>query len=247
MVLAASLRRIPTGLLEADAHLGLANRLAAPFVDRVFLALPIPGRDGAKYRITGRPVPRRSRAVPLAEARRKFELSSDSPVLLVLGGSQGSLRLNELAVAQWGGAAGPVVLHICGRRDYPALSDRVTRPDYRLIAFTDEIGAAYSAADLALARAGGSVWELAAAGLPAVLVPYPHATADHQEKNARHFETAGGAIVVPEDELERIPAVVDELLDNEPRRKRMRDAMLRLARPDAADEIAEELVAIASA
>jgi UDP-N-acetylglucosamine--N-acetylmuramyl-(pentapeptide) pyrophosphoryl-undecaprenol N-acetylglucosamine transferase len=156
------------------------------------------------------------------------------------------LRLNELAVAEWG-ESGPTVLHVCGRRDYPALRDRVSRPAYRLLAFTDEIGAAYSAADLALARAGGSVWELAAVGLPAVLVPYPHATADHQTKNARHFEAAGGAVVVPEPELERVPAIVEELLNDVPRRERMRAAMLKLARADAADEIAEELVAIASA
>jgi UDP-N-acetylglucosamine--N-acetylmuramyl-(pentapeptide) pyrophosphoryl-undecaprenol N-acetylglucosamine transferase len=246
MVLAAALRRIPTALLEADAHLGLANRLAAPFADRVFLALPIAGRDGGKYRVSGRPVPRRSRAVPRPAARSAFDLPPDPPVLLVLGGSQGALRLNELAVATWGNS-GPAVLHICGRRDYETLRERVSRPGYRLIAFTHEIGAAYSACDLALGRAGGSVWELAAAGLPAVLVPYPHATADHQTKNARYFEAAGGAAVVPEDELDRVPGLVAELLDDAPRRERMREAMLQVARVDAADEIAEELVAIAAA
>jgi len=127
------------------------------------------------------------------------------------------------------------------------LRDRVARPDYRLLAFTDEIGAAYGAADVVLARAGGAVWELAAAGLPAVLVPYPHATADHQLKNALHFEAAGGAVVVPESELEQAPAVVEELLVDPARRERMRRAMLEIARPEAADEIAAELVALASA
>jgi len=246
MVLAAALRRTPAALLEADAHLGLANRLAAPFAKRVFLAAPVPGHDGAKYRVTGRPVPQRSVAVPAAEARGRFELPSDGPVLLVLGGSQGALRLNQLAVERWG-AAGPAVLHLCGERDYEALRDRVSRPDYRLLSFTDEIGAAYGAADLALARAGGSVWELAAAGLPAVLVPYPHATADHQTKNARHLEAAGGAVVVPETGLDRAPALVEELLADGPRREHMRRAMLGIARPDAAAKIAEELVALASA
>ncbi|HKA25858.1 MAG TPA: glycosyltransferase, partial [Gaiellaceae bacterium] len=107
-------------------------------------------------------------------------------------------------------------------------------------------GAAYGAADLALARAGGSVWELAAAGLPAVLVPYPHATADHQTKNARQLETAGGAVVVPESQLDAVPALVEELLADGPRRERMRQAMLAVARPGAAAEIAEELVALAT-
>jgi UDP-N-acetylglucosamine--N-acetylmuramyl-(pentapeptide) pyrophosphoryl-undecaprenol N-acetylglucosamine transferase len=245
MVLAAALRRTPAAVLEADAHLGLANRLAAPFARRVFLALAIEGRNGPRYRITGRPVPRRSRAMPVAEARRLFDLPAGTPVLLVLGGSQGALRLNELAVERWGGE-GPAVLHLCGERDYEALRDRVSRPHYRLLPFTDKIGAAYGAADVALARAGGSVWELAAAGLPAVLVPYPHATADHQTKNARHFETAGGAVVVLESELERAPAVVEELLLDAGRRERMRGAMLEIARPRAAEEIAEELVALAS-
>ena len=244
MVVAAGLSRTPPALLEADAELGLANRLAAPFARRVFLALPITGREGPKYRVTGRPVPRRSRAVPAAEARRRFELPTEGPVLLVLGGSQGARRLNELALERWGDA-GPAVLHLCGERDYPALRDRVSRPDYRLVAFTDEIGAAYSAADLALARAGGSVWELAAAGLPAVLVPYPHATADHQAKNADFFEAAGGAVAVAESELERVPKLVEELLADAGRRRRMREAMQNVARPEAADVIAEELIELA--
>jgi UDP-N-acetylglucosamine--N-acetylmuramyl-(pentapeptide) pyrophosphoryl-undecaprenol N-acetylglucosamine transferase len=245
MVLAAALRRTPAALLEADAHLGLANRLAAPLAKRVFLALAIEGRNGPRYRITGRPVPRRSQAMPVADARRLFDLPDEGPVLLVLGGSQGALRLNELAVERWG-EEGPAVLHLSGERDYEALRGRVSRPDYRLLPFTDEIGAAYGAADVALARAGGSVWELAAAGLPAVFVPYPHATADHQMKNARHFEAAGGAVVVPESELERAPVVIEELLADAARRERMRRAMLKIARPRAADEIAEELVVLAS-
>ena len=245
MVLAAAVQRTPAALMEADAHLGLANRLAAPLARRVFLAAPISGHDGSKFLVTGRPLPERSLARASAEARASFELPTDGPVLLVLGGSQGARRLNELAVELWA-SSGPAVLHLCGDRDYALLRDRVTRPGYRLLPFTDEIGAAYGAADLALARAGGSVWELAAAGLPAVLVPYPHATADHQTKNARQLETAGGAVVVPESQLDAVPALVEELLADGPRRERMRQAMLAVARPGAAAEIAEELVALAT-
>jgi UDP-N-acetylglucosamine--N-acetylmuramyl-(pentapeptide) pyrophosphoryl-undecaprenol N-acetylglucosamine transferase len=176
MVLAAAIRRIPAGLTEADAHLGLANRLAAPFARRVFLAFPVDGRTGGKYRVTGRPVPARSRAVSREEGRRLFGLPAEGPVLLVFGGSQGAQSLNELAVSEWG-EAGPAVLHLCGERDFPALEPRVSRPGYRLLPYTNDFGAALAAGDLVLARAGGSVFELAAAGRPAVLVPYPHATA----------------------------------------------------------------------
>jgi UDP-N-acetylglucosamine--N-acetylmuramyl-(pentapeptide) pyrophosphoryl-undecaprenol N-acetylglucosamine transferase len=246
MVLAAARRRIPAALLEADAHLGLANRLTAPLARRIFLSFPIPGREGGKYRVTGRPIAARSRRVDRTEARRRFDLPPDGDVLLIFGGSQGARRLSELAVEAFG-AEGPPVLHLSGERDYPELRDRVSRHGYRLLPFTDDFGAALGAADLALARAGGSVWELAAAGVPAVLVPYPHATADHQTRNAEHFEQGGGAILVPERELAGVPALVRSLLDDATRLEQMRAAMLRLARPGAADEIAEELIELASA
>ena len=244
MVVAAAALRIPAALTEADAHLGLANRLAAPFARRVFLSFPIEGRDGGKYVVTGRPVHERSRALPRAEARAALGLPPDGPLLLVFGGSQGARSLNELVVEAFG-AAGPAVLHACGERDYERLRPRVRRDAYRLVPFLDEFGAALGAADLAIARAGGSVWELAAAGLPAILVPYPFATADHQTLNARYFQQARGAVVVPETELERVPELARSLLGDERRLKGLAEGMRGAAKPDAAETIAEELVALA--
>jgi UDP-N-acetylglucosamine--N-acetylmuramyl-(pentapeptide) pyrophosphoryl-undecaprenol N-acetylglucosamine transferase len=246
MVLAAARRRIPAALMEADAHLGLANRLAAPFAQRVFLSFPIPGREPPKYRVTGRPIPARSQLVKREEARRLFELPPDGPVLLVAGGSLGARSLNDLAIESFG-PAGPAVLHLSGEREYDRLGERVSRPDYKLLSFTDHYGAALGAADLVLSRAGGGVWELAAAGKPAILVPYPAATADHQTKNARYFQTAGGAILVPEDELGRVPEIVRSLLPDGGRLEEMATAMRQAARPKAAEEIAEELIGIAAA
>lgn len=245
MVLAAGLLRIPAALTEADAHLGLANRLASPFASRIYLAFPIDGLDGPKYRLVGRPIPARSRPVQQGEARRRLGLPGEGPVVLFFGGSQGARSLNEAAVAAFG-AEGPAVLHLSGERDFAALAPRVSRPDYRLLAFTDDFGAALSAADLVIARAGGSVWEVAAAGKPALLVPYPHATANHQEKNARYFERGGGAVVVPEAELD-LPREVDALLADQDRLAAMGEAMAQLARPDAAEVVAEELIALAAA
>jgi UDP-N-acetylglucosamine--N-acetylmuramyl-(pentapeptide) pyrophosphoryl-undecaprenol N-acetylglucosamine transferase len=244
MVLAAARRRIPAALTEADAHLGLANRLAAPFAKRIFLAFPIPGRDRPKYHVTGRPIPARSRAVPREEARQRLELPGDGPVLLVAGGSQGARALNDVVIESFG-SAGPAILHLCGESELSRLRSRVSRPDYRLLPFLDDYGAALGAADLVLARAGGGVWELAAAGRPAVLVPYPFATGDHQTKNAQYFQAAGGAVLVPETELGQVPEIVRSLLDDPRRLGDMSAAMLRVARPNAADEIAEELIALA--
>ena len=241
MVFAAWTKRIPAAVTEADAHVGLANRLATPFARRVFLAYPSEKQEGI-----GRPIPSRSRVVPRDEARRELGLPLEGHVLLVAGALAGARSLNEAAVEAFG-KSGPAVLHLTGVRDFELVRSRVSRDDYVVLPSTERFGAALGAADLALARAGGSVWELAAAGLPAVLVPYPHATADHQMRNAEHFERAGGAVVVPDSELDRVPDVVRSLLADEAELAAMREAMLGAARPDAAEEIAEELVRLAAA
>jgi UDP-N-acetylglucosamine--N-acetylmuramyl-(pentapeptide) pyrophosphoryl-undecaprenol N-acetylglucosamine transferase len=251
IVTAAWLLGIPAALTEADAVLGLANRLAVPFAKRVFLAYPLPGRAGAKYRVVGRPIPRRSltAAADRAASRARFGLPAEGQVVLVAGGSQGARRLNEAALEAF--AAGdraaedmPAVLHLAGERDYAELVPRVKRPDYRLLAFTDDFGDALAAGDLVVSRSGGVVWEIAAAGRPALLVPYPHATADHQTKNGRHFEQAGGAVVVPEHALD-LGRQARELLSDAARLERMGEAMRAAARPGAAAAVAEELVALA--
>ena len=246
MVLAARMRGIPTALTEADAHLGLANRLAAPFARRVFLAYAIPGRSGRKYRVVGRPIPATHLGAGKVEGRARFGLPPDAPVLAVFGGLAGAQALNELAVESFG-ERGPAVLHVSGERDHGAVRSRVRRDDYVLVASTDRFGAALAAADLAISRAGGTVWELAAAGTPAILVPYPHATADHQTSNAQHFARGGGAIVVDQSELARVPELAEELLADPTRLAHMREGMLALARPDAAGVVADELIALAEA
>jgi UDP-N-acetylglucosamine--N-acetylmuramyl-(pentapeptide) pyrophosphoryl-undecaprenol N-acetylglucosamine transferase len=245
MVYAASRRGIPTALMEADAHVGLANRLAAPFAERVFLSFPVEGKGRPKYKVTGRPIPARSRPVPRGDARRRFGLPAEGPVLVVFGGSQGARSLNEVAVESFG-ASGPAVLHLSGERDYDSLRGRVQREDYVLIGFTNDFGPAISAGDLVVSRAGGSVWELAAAGRPAILVPYPFATGDHQAKNAAFFERAGGAITVRETALGHLPDIARSLLGDPDRLTEMSEGMLRVARPNAAQEIAEELIGLAS-
>jgi UDP-N-acetylglucosamine--N-acetylmuramyl-(pentapeptide) pyrophosphoryl-undecaprenol N-acetylglucosamine transferase len=244
MVFAASRLGIPTALTEADAHLGLANRLAAPFARRLFLAYPIETRYREKVRVVGRPLPSRTQQVSQQESRELFELPQDGVVLGVFGALAGATTLNEFVVETWG-ERGPAILHQTGKRDYELVKKRVKRPDYRVIDETQRFGAALAACDLVLSRAGGSVWEIAAAGRPAILVPYPFATGDHQAHNAEHFVRAGGAIMVRELDLADVPDLVRSLLDDPVRRESMSEAMLRAARPGAAAEIADELVSMA--
>jgi UDP-N-acetylglucosamine--N-acetylmuramyl-(pentapeptide) pyrophosphoryl-undecaprenol N-acetylglucosamine transferase len=183
--------------------------------------------------------------VPQAEGRAIFELPADVPLLGVFGALAGAKALNEFVADTWG-RSGPAILHVTGQRDFEAVKRRVQRDDYRVVAETDRFGAAISATDLVLARSGSTVWEIAAAGRPAIFVPYPFATGDHQAANAQHFVRAGGAVMVRELDLEDVPDLVRSLLDDPARRKRMSEAMLRVARPNAADEIADELVAMAT-
>jgi UDP-N-acetylglucosamine--N-acetylmuramyl-(pentapeptide) pyrophosphoryl-undecaprenol N-acetylglucosamine transferase len=242
--LAAVARRIPLVLTEADSHLGLANRMLAPFARRVCLAFPLDGRRGPKYLVTGRPVP--PPATDRGAARERFGLAADDTCVLVFGGSLGARSINEAAIEAFAGASFRV-LHIAGRRDYAELSDRVPGPHYDLRDYVGGFGEALVACDLCVARAGGSIFEIAAHGVPAVLVPYPHAAADHQTKNARWMADAGAALVISDSALSpsRLAHDVAALLTDRPRLAAMARAAARLARPDAARAVAGEILAAA--
>ena len=114
MVLAARLSGIPAALTEADAHLGLANRLAAPFASKLFLAYEIEGRTGDKVEVVGRPIPTAHLGASRAEARARFGIAADAPVVAVFGALAGATSLNEMAVGAWGDE-GPTVLHVSRR------------------------------------------------------------------------------------------------------------------------------------
>lgn len=238
--LAAAARRLPLVLMEADSHLGLANRMLAPFARRVILSFPIAGRDGPRYRVTGRPVP--PPASDREAARRRFGIAAEETCVLVFGGSQGARSINFAAVEAFTGAAFRV-LHAAGERDLPELD--APGPGYELRGFIPNFGEALLASDLVVARAGGSIFEIAAHGRPAILIPYPYATADHQAANARYMEQAGAAVVIDDAELTpaRLASEVGSLLADRSRLEAMGRASAALARPDAAREVAAEVLA----
>ena len=240
--LAASLKRIPLVLAEADSHLGLTNRALASRARRVCLAFPLEGRDGERYRVTGRPVPPTVTDRP--KARAELGIDPGETVVLVFGGSLGARSINFAAVEGLAGAPYRV-LHIAGRRDFAELAAPDER--YLLRDYITPFGTALAAADLAVARSGGSVFELAQYALPALLIPYPHASADHQTTNARWMAGAGAAVVVTDAELsaERLRREVDAIALDAGRLHAMSAASAALARPDAARDIAAEVLAAA--
>jgi UDP-N-acetylglucosamine--N-acetylmuramyl-(pentapeptide) pyrophosphoryl-undecaprenol N-acetylglucosamine transferase len=253
--LAAVSLRIPLVLTEADSHLGLANRLLARWARRVCLSFPLPGRDEPRYVVTGRPVPEAILRADRGSARRRFGIAEDERCLLVMGGSQGARSINTAAAdafAAGGSERGFHVLHLAGRRDYPELRGSLRPsepPRYTLLDYEPDLGDCLAACDLVLARAGGSIFEVSAAGRPAVLVPYPHATAGHQRANAAWMEDSGAAVVLADAELEagRLRELVEALLGDGDRLEKMAAASRALARPDAAARIAGEVMAAARA
>jgi UDP-N-acetylglucosamine--N-acetylmuramyl-(pentapeptide) pyrophosphoryl-undecaprenol N-acetylglucosamine transferase len=242
--LAAVALRVPLVLTEADSHLGLTNRLLAPRARRVCLAFALPGRDGPRYRVTGRPVPPRVATRPAA--REQLGIAEDEQVVLVFGGSLGARSINHTAPAAFADAPYRV-LHLAGRRDFGELT--APGPHYDLRDYLVPFGVALAAADVAVARAGGSIFELAQHGLPAVLVPYPHATGDHQASNARWMRDGGAAVIVPDGELtaQRMRVEVDAILFRPRRVAAMSAAACRLARPQAATDVAHEVLEAARA
>jgi UDP-N-acetylglucosamine--N-acetylmuramyl-(pentapeptide) pyrophosphoryl-undecaprenol N-acetylglucosamine transferase len=209
--------------------------------------------------VTGRPIP--PPAHDRAAARARFGLQADETCVLVFGGSLGARSINLAAVEAFAGAPFHV-LHVSGRRDHPELAARTLTGapgahtagelpagyDLREYLPVGDFADALAAADLVVARAGGSVFEIAAHGLPAILVPYPHASADHQSANARWMSDAGAAVTIPDAELSagRLGGEVAALLADRDRLAAMAVAARSLARPDAARAVAHELLEAAS-
>ena len=250
--LAAIRAGLPLIVTEADSHLGLANRLLARRARRVCLAFPIASREGDPYLVTGRPVPRAVLEAERGAARGRFGIPAEDRCVAVFGGSLGARTINLAAAEAFAAGAageGPWVLHVAGRRDYPELRERLERsgsPErYLLLEYESSLGDVLAAADLAVARAGGSVMEIAAAGRPAILIPYPHATGDHQSANARWMSDGGAAIVIADSKLDpaRLASQAVSLLEDEARLRAMAAASAALAKPDAADRIAAEVLA----
>jgi UDP-N-acetylglucosamine--N-acetylmuramyl-(pentapeptide) pyrophosphoryl-undecaprenol N-acetylglucosamine transferase len=248
VALAARTLAVPVVLTEADAVVGLSNRLLAPLARRVCLAFAV-GEDGrggparANYLVTGRPLiaPPHDRAA----ARERLGIGEGETLVVVFGGSLGARSIN-LAAPEAFAARDWRVLHVCGRRDYGDLSARAARAGYELVEYLDApaFSDALAASDLAVARAGGSVLEIAAHGVPMILVPYPHASRDHQRANARMMAAGGAAVVIEDGDLSpaRLQAEAAALLGDRPRLREMAAAARSLARPDAASRVALELL-----
>lgn len=245
--IAARLRGIPIVVHEQNAVAGLTNRVLARLARRVLAGFPgaLPGAE-----VVGNPV--RADIAALAPPESRFVAREGPPRLLVLGGSQGARRLNEVlpaALARLAPGARPVVRHQCGARHLEA-----ARAGYReagleadVVPFIENMAGAYGWADLVVSRAGAlTLAELAAAGVGAVLVPFPHAVDDHQAVNAQMFVRAGAADMIRESTLdaEELAGRLAPVLGDRDRMTAMAAAARGLAHPDAAERLADACIEV---
>lgn len=250
IALAAALWRVPVVVAEQNAVPGAANRLIARFARAS--AVSYEGTPLPRPVVTGNPIRAEIVAIATARdravARRAFGVGDGRHLLLVVGGSLGALRINRAlldALPLWADRRDLSIHHVVGARDWEDVLRSAPGDlgdlDYRPVRYEDDMPGALAAADVAVCRSGSSTcFELAAVGLPSVLVPSPHVTADQQTHNARPLADAGGAVVVPDAELDgpRLVREVEALLGDDDRRAAMARAAHAWARPDAAAAIA---------
>jgi UDP-N-acetylglucosamine--N-acetylmuramyl-(pentapeptide) pyrophosphoryl-undecaprenol N-acetylglucosamine transferase len=242
---------IPIMIQEQNSYPGVTNRMLARYARRIFTAFP----DAQDYfpedrvRMVGNPTRNKLRQANAQTAREYFRFTEDRPVLLVLGGSLGAKSINQAmrhSLDTLHDIVGLQIIWQCGKRYIDDLEKDIDVEDYprlRLHAYLDDMPAAYAAADLAVSRAGASSCsELMITGTPSVLVPSPHVAGDHQTMNARSMQEQGASEILEDDSLQdTLSELVTRLLADHEQLRRMNDAALAMAKPMAAQDIAEEI------
>jgi UDP-N-acetylglucosamine--N-acetylmuramyl-(pentapeptide) pyrophosphoryl-undecaprenol N-acetylglucosamine transferase len=258
--IAARSLRIPVALHEQNIVLGLANRTCKPLARRIAVSFEETlAKVGRKGVYTGNPVRPAFVDADIAAARERgleaFELEADRKTLLVFGGSQGAKRINDASAGLadvWRDSGDRQVLHISGPDHADrirSLTERSGKLVYRVVAYVDDMVAAYAVADLVLCRGGATtVSELGVTGAPSIIVPYPYHRDRQQERHGAVLKRAGAAVMVPDESATtaRIAEIADRLLDDDDARAQMRAAALELGRPDAAGQVAALLKELAA-
>lgn len=244
-VLAARTLGAPTFLHEQNSAPGKVNRCASRLTREVLVTFPAAKKSLRNAVEVGMPTRRQFTESSGEEARRRAlqRLGLEPPVVVVFGGSGGALKLNLAAAEAFGEEAGYSVVQISGRRDYQRLS--TTNPRHRIVEYEPEMWNLIAAADVVVMRSGaGSLFDVAAVGRAAILVPFPYSAGDHQLTNARYFTENGAAELMLDSEVtaESLRERVEALLADGERREELLRNMRRLATPEASDEVAERVL-----
>jgi len=240
-VIAARTLGVPTFLHEQNSVPGRVNRLASRFTTQTLATFPDAARRLGSAVWVG--MPTRGEIFETSREGALRELGLEPPVVLIFGGSGGALRINLAAAEGFGGMTPYTVVQISGRRDFSRL--QTDNPKHKILEFASDIWLYLAAADVVVSRAGaGSLFDIAAAGKAAILIPFPYATGDHQLENARYFTDRGAAELMLDSEVgaRELCDRVEDLLDDEARRGELARRMGALATPGAAGEVARRLL-----
>jgi UDP-N-acetylglucosamine--N-acetylmuramyl-(pentapeptide) pyrophosphoryl-undecaprenol N-acetylglucosamine transferase len=254
VVLAASCLRRRIVIQEQNSIPGLTNRFLARFARKVYLGFEKASSYFGNHRglvVTGNPLRAEILSPGPVDVRAEFGIEGNGPVLLVFGGSQGARTLNRAAAEYLLAHPGVRAIIQTGDQDFAWMQEKLGALASRVCVrpYLEAMHRAYAAATVCLSRAGAmTVSELAAAGVPSILVPYPHAADDHQSSNAAFLAEAGGAIVIRDADLNKdtLSSALDPLLADPARLAAMRSALGRAARKDAAKIIADDVLAVAA-
>lgn len=260
-LVSAKLLNKPIIIHEQNAKLGGANKLLRVFSDRIALGFPVSDEDAShgnskqsRVVFTGNPVrPELLDCVSDQEARRYFDFSPDKPIILVVGGSQGSHNINTKFVESLQLLKDfPLqIIHITGNLDYDFVRKQYEKSGIacKVFNFLDMMQFAYKIADLVISRAGAmTLAEVSLFGIPAVLIPYPYAKS-HQERNADFLKDHDAAVVIRDRDLsaEKLFSVIRSFLDNSEKRERMQKNMRRFSNPKATDSLITQIAEVVNA
>jgi UDP-N-acetylglucosamine--N-acetylmuramyl-(pentapeptide) pyrophosphoryl-undecaprenol N-acetylglucosamine transferase len=240
-VVAARTLGVPTFLHEQNSVPGRVNRFASRFTKQVLVTFPGAAEHLPRAAWAGMPTRPEFFGASREDALR--ELGLEPPVVLIFGGSGGALKINMAAAEAFRETPPYTVVQIAGRRDFPRLSTE--NPRHVILEYVDDIWRYVAAAEVVVIRAGaGSLFDVAAAGRAAVVIPFPYAAGDHQLHNARYFTERDAAELLPNSEVNawNLRQRVEALLGDDERRERLAGRMGELATPGAADAVAEKLL-----
>ncbi|RLA81044.1 MAG: undecaprenyldiphospho-muramoylpentapeptide beta-N-acetylglucosaminyltransferase [Deltaproteobacteria bacterium] len=244
VILAAALLRVPRAIHEQNTVPGLANRLSAPFAQRIFVSFEetLKAFPASKTLLTGNPV--REEVVQKAQRTGR----GDTFTLFVMGGSQGARAINQAMAEALPHLRGSIeVIHQTGKDDPLWVQEAYRRHGVKatVFPFTEDVGSCYGRAHLVVSRAGAlTLAELAVVGRASILIPYPFAADDHQRRNAEAFCRRGAALMIPQEDLtgEHLARRIKELMADEGLRRKMEERALQLGRPEAAREVVERSI-----
>ena len=240
-VVAASASKIPIFLHEQNSVPGRVNRFASRYTTEIFVTFPAATEHLKDAVWVG--MPTRKEFFRASRDEALHHLHMEPPVVLIFGGSGGALKINLAAVEAFRTSTRYTVMQISGRRDFMRLS--TANPRHKIIGYVDDMWRYLAAADVVVSRAGaGSLFDTAAVGRAAILVPFPYATGDHQLHNASYFTEKGAAELLLDSEVTAatLRERVEDLLNNKKRREELAGRIRALATPEAADEVAERLL-----